>query len=114
MCSTYLLKSVKTIQLLPILLLSLFTFHVEWIHGYHSPKSFHQSAILSKEICRIFVGNFQANRSQLGTSTVSEQSEIYCSIAGNDLIENGVGGGGIKALAELEDTPFLGQTIAFL
>jgi len=107
-------KGVKGIQLLPILLLGLLTLHVEGIHGDNSPEPLHQSAVFPEEICQIFVGKSQANGSQLGASTMAEQGEIYGSIAGDYLVEHGVGGGGIEALAELQDTPFIGQGMTYV
>jgi len=111
---THLQKGVKGIQLLPILLLGLLALHVEGIHGDHSPKRLHQSAVFPEEIGQIFVGKSQANGSQLGASTMAEQGEIYGSIAGDYLVEHGVGGGGIEALAELQDTPFIGQGMTYV
>jgi len=113
-CPTYLQEGVKSIQLLPILLLGFLALHIEGIHGDHSPEPLHQSAVFPEEIGQIFVGKSQANGSQLGASTMAEQGEIYGSIAGDYLVEHGVGGGGIEALAELQDTPFVGQGMTYI
>lgn len=42
---------------------------------------------------------------------MAQQGKVYCAIAGEDLGENRVGGGGIEALADLQHTPLLGQAI---
>lgn len=109
---TYTHKHLEGIELLPVLLLGLFAFHVLGVHGDHSPESVHQRAVLPKQIGHLLSRETQTNRSQLGATTVAKKREVYGSRARLDLVEYGVGGGGIEALAELQYTPLAGQAVA--